>query len=125
MGVGGSTFLLGLALALLRELGEGAALDEFEKVYLHVENPFAIRTLAVVVGILLALRTNMALDRWMEGISEIQERLSKWSSAFIALSGFFSGKVCSGQEEEERVLLFRARAAHWFSLMSCIAMATL
>lgn len=114
------TFSLGLGLALLRKFGpEDAEKD------LYVDNPFAIKTIALVVGILLAVRTNMALERWMDGIEEVQVMLSKWGDAFIALNGFFSGKICKSEEDRERILYFRARIAHWFSLMSCLAFATL
>lgn len=128
--VGLATLSLGLALALVREF----APDWLEKVFTlegsakktqnYINNPFAIQTVAVVIGILLAMRTNMALGRWMDGISEIQTMLSKWCDAYNALSGFFSGKV-GDEAMEERILLFRVRVAHWFSLMSCLAFATL
>mmetsp|Transcript_98755 Transcript_98755/g.171111 ORF Transcript_98755/g.171111 Transcript_98755/m.171111 type:complete len:465 (-) Transcript_98755:166-1560(-) len=128
--VGLATLVLGLALALIRELQP----EWIEKVFRlegknqetqnYINNPFAIQTVAVVIGILLAMRTNMALGRWMDGISEIQTMLSKWCDAYNALSGFFSGKV-GDEAMEERILLFRVRVAHWFSLMSCLAFATL
>jgi len=115
------TFSLGLALAVLREMEVITKKEDEEDV---IANTFSIRIVAVVIGILLAVRTNMALDRWMTGISEIQLMLSKWGDAFIALSGFFAERK-PGPELEERVLMFRVRIAHWFSLMSCLAFATL
>lgn len=127
--VGMATFVLGLALSLIREFKGEWIVKVFQSEdkrdpqhYIH--HPFAIQTVAVVIGILLAMRTNMALGRWMDGISEIQTMLSKWCDAYNALSGFFSGRV-GDESTEERILLFRVRVAHWFSLMSCLAFATL
>lgn len=121
--IGCCTFLLGLVLALLRELKPEWIVAVFEQ-EIYIADPFAIQTVAVVIGILLAMRTNMALGRWMDGISEIQTMLSKWCDANNCLNGFFSGKV-GDDELEDRILLFRCRIAHWFSLMSALAFASL
>lgn len=121
--IGLGTFVIGFTLALIRELKPEWLVDAFENEH-YIANPFAIQVVAVVIGILLAMRTNMALGRWMDGISEVQIMLSKWGDANNALSGFFSGKV-SDEAAEDRILLFRCRIAHWFSLMSCLAFATL
>jgi hypothetical protein len=51
--------------------------------------------------------------------------LSKWGDAFIALSAQFAGKESAPPEIRQRILMFRVRIAHWFSLMSCMAFATL
>jgi len=112
------TFCIGLALALVRELTTWLDRDDY------IEDTFSIRIVAVVIGILLAVRANMALNRWMEGISQIQLMLSKWGDAFITLSSFFSNRV-NTREQAARILLFRARTAHWLSLMSCLTFATL
>jgi len=133
--VGAFTFSLGMALALLRKfekttqfLGEAPApgpspLLGQERV---ITNPVSIQTVAVVIGYLLVVRTNMALGRWMDGISEVQLMLSKWGDAFDALNGFFAGRTATATvEQRERILAFRIRMAHWFSLLSCLAFATL
>jgi len=112
------TFCVGLALALVREQTTWLDGDDY------IEDTFSIRIVAVVIGILLAVRANMALNRWMEGISQIQLMLSKWGDAFIALSSFFSNRP-NTLEQEEQILFFRTRIAHWLSLMSCLAFATL
>lgn len=84
--------------------------------------PYAIDILSMVLVLLLTVRTNMALDRWMHGIEEIETMLSMWSDAYIGLCGYFAGR---GAEEESRAIqLFLVRIAHWFSLMSCLAFAT-
>lgn len=113
------SFAVGLTLTLLREVT-----DVMKHAGKYIDNTFAIRTIAVVIGILLAVRTNMALNRWMDGISQIQLMLSKWGDAFIALCSFFAGKENLTDATRERILLFRVRIAHWFCLMSCLAFVT-
>lgn len=119
--VGIGTLALGLALAILRE--EGKTVDVFGKAE-YINDSFSCQILAVVLGYLLVVRTNMALSRWMEGIGEIQQMTSKWTDAFLSINGFWSGKDGSRQIND-RILSARVRIAHWFSLMSCIAFATL
>lgn len=115
--IGAFTGAIGLCLAILRETGQTQDI-------IKIHDPFAIQVLATVVGYLIVVRTNMALRRWMDGISDVQEMLSKWGDAYNTLIGFFSGKE-GPPEMQKRILLFRVRVAHWFSLMSCLAFATL
>lgn len=115
---------IGLCLALLRKFD--SQLFEGQDDYLF--NPFAMTTNCSVIGYLLVVRTNMALSRWMEGISDIQTMLSKWGDAYNSLTAMFAGrdeKPNTTEADLERVMLFRTRIAHWFSLMSCMAFATL
>lgn len=115
---------IGLCLALWRKFG--AQLFEGQDDYLY--NPFAMTTNCSVIGYLLVVRTNMALSRWMEGISDIQTMLSKWGDAYNSLTAMLAGrdeKPNTKEADLERVMLFRTRIAHWFSLMSCMAFATL
>jgi len=115
------TGLLGLALALMRELGQT---EDWPMKGDYMRHSFSIQILAMIVGWLLVMRVNMALGRWMEAIHNIQEMLSMWGSAFKTLNAFFSGKVDT-PVRLHHVLMFRVRLAHWFSLMSCLAFATL
>mmetsp|Transcript_24166 Transcript_24166/g.42679 ORF Transcript_24166/g.42679 Transcript_24166/m.42679 type:complete len:484 (-) Transcript_24166:195-1646(-) len=119
--IGIFTSLLGLALAVCREFAEEWGLQSLYEQKLLVK-PVAIQILALVIGYLLVVRTNMALARWMEGISDVQIMLSKWTDAYTQLNGFFSGRQ---DTEDKRILFFRVRIAHWFSLMSCLAFSTL
>lgn len=114
--IGLFTGSLGLGLALFRKYGSQEWYEE--DLILH---PFAVQTLATVVGYLLCVRTNLALSRWMEGISDVEWMLSKWNDAYLQLNAFFSGKP----DPDNRILYFRVRIAHWFALMSCLAFATL
>mmetsp|Transcript_33 Transcript_33/g.82 ORF Transcript_33/g.82 Transcript_33/m.82 type:complete len:449 (+) Transcript_33:195-1541(+) len=127
--VGCFTFCLGLALALYRHYDDTMDTlknDPAPNQAQWIVNSFSIQTIAVVIGYLLVVRTNMALGRWMDGISEIQLMLSKWGDAFDALNGFFAGRGATATpEQRERIVNFRIRVAHWFSLMSCLAFATL
>mmetsp|Transcript_36243 Transcript_36243/g.63855 ORF Transcript_36243/g.63855 Transcript_36243/m.63855 type:complete len:560 (-) Transcript_36243:144-1823(-) len=124
--IGFVTFSTGLALSILRyheqDKPERDRVVFSRDTYIH--DPFCIQIIALVVGFLIVQRTNMALSRWMEGVEDIQTMLSKWSDAFDALNAFFSGKAGT-QEQLQEILMFRIRVAHWFSLMSCLAFATL
>lgn len=118
--VGVLSGVIGLCLGILRWMGKT---EEWLLVEDYIKDPFAIQTMAMIIGYLLVVRTNMALNRWMDGISDVQTMLSKWADAFTSLNGFFAGKTDS--ESRHRVMMFRVRVAHWFSLMSCLAFATL
>lgn len=120
--VGFFCFAYGATLAILRNLDR---LDDvLPAAVTHVERPFCVQSTAVVTGYLLVVRTNMALGRWMHGIGEIQTMLSKWADAFNTLNGFFAARGGT-EEEQRRITNFRVRVAHWFSLLSCLAFATL
>merc|ERR1719183_910584 len=92
--VGFFTGAIGLSLAVMREI---EITKEFSPWYAtseesYIDKSFAAQVLATVVGYLLVVRTNMALARWMDGISDVQEMLSKWTDAYNTLISFFSGK---------------------------------
>lgn len=124
--VGFVSLAIGMGLAIARHTEKHKPPDD--RFYFsgdsYIDDPFVIQISAVVVGYLLVQRTNMALSRWMEGVEDIQTMLSKWSDAFDALNAFFSGKAGTPEQLQE-ILMFRIRVAHWFSLMSCLAFATL
>mmetsp|Transcript_59008 Transcript_59008/g.108166 ORF Transcript_59008/g.108166 Transcript_59008/m.108166 type:complete len:611 (-) Transcript_59008:39-1871(-) len=115
------TFALGTVLAILRKRDQTIEIFKEEN-YLLTDDFFRIA--CTVVGFLLVMRTNQALNRWMHAVTQVEVMLSKWSDAYNALNSFFSGKDGT-PATLERILLFRIRVAHWFSLMSCLAFATL
>lgn len=121
--VGCTTFVMGLALAITRQFG-GEEDFVMPTEILEANHEAFVIVLCLVMGFLLVVRTNMALERWMDGVSEVQVMLSKWADAFNSLNGFFAGRAGSNADLD-RILLFRVRIAHWFSLMSCLAFATL
>lgn len=112
---------IGLTLALLRVFDKT---EEFLFREDYIFNALGIQILASVTGYLVVMRTNMALNRWMDGLSNVQLMTSKWGDAYTTLNGFFSGR--KGEVEvHERIVMFRMRLAHWFSLLSCLAFASL
>lgn len=117
------TGLAGLALALIRYFEKT---DEFFKATdgKYMENSFGISIFLTVLGYLLVVRTNMALRRYMDAIGDVETMVSKWADAFKNLSSFFAGKSDT-PERMERILMFRFRVAHWFSLMAALGFAAL
>ena len=47
-----------------------------------IRHPFACQIFAVVLGYVVVFRTNMALNRYWEGISNVQKMYCKWSDAY-------------------------------------------
>lgn len=119
--IGIATLIVGTTLAILREYN---LTDDVFSDTEYIEDPFAMRLFSLVVGYLVVVRSNVALGRWMAGISEIQVMVAKWTEAFNDINGFLAGKIGT-PEESERVRFFRIRVAHYFCLMSCLAMAKL
>lgn len=119
--LGISSFLLGCFLAFARR--SGLTEDVFGPED-YIANHYAIMIVGVVVGYLLVMRTNMALDRWMAAMTQIETMVSSWAYAYNTISSFFCQKKTT-PEEAERIQFFRVRLAHWFSLMSCMAFSTL
>jgi len=111
----------GTALAVIRKLNHTEDVFGVEH---YIVGPLACQIMATAIGYLLVMRTNMALDRWMNAITQIEIMLSKWADSYNAMNSFFAGKRGT-PAEMERIRLFRIRTAHWFSLMSCLAFATL
>lgn len=120
--IGLVTGAAGLALALIREFGHSDKI--FGNGEAYILNHLIIQILASVCGFLVVMRTTQALSRWMEGVTEVQSMFSKWAAAFCVLNGFFSGRD-GPPDVLERILFFRMRLAHWFSLLSCVAMGSL
>lgn len=88
----------------------------------YLDSSFAIFILGTTIGYLLVMRVNMALERWMNAMTEIEVMLSRWADAYNALTSFFAG---TKRPEMERIKLFRVRMAHWFTLMACLVFGTL
>lgn len=111
-----AVFTLGLTISLVRHFIIPEVGDHKEWV---LADSFGLKLLLILTGYLLVMRTNMALGRWMDGMSEVQKMLSKWGDAFCELRAFYVVGKC--QQHEVQSLMFCARVAHWFSLMSCLA----
>jgi len=119
--VGIFEILVGTGLGLLREFELTEDLFTTEA---YIYHPMNLAIIGSVMGYLLVMRTNMALERWMGGISEVQSMHQKWGFAHNCLNGFFSGKTAN-REVMDRIHYFRVRIAHWFALLSCVAFANL
>lgn len=119
--VGIFEILVGTGLGLLREF---ELTDDLFSTKDYIYHPMNLAIIGSVMGYLLVMRTNMALERWMGGIGEVRSMHQKWSFAHNCLNGFFSGKTAS-REVMDRIHYFRVRVAHWFALLSCVAFATL
>lgn len=109
---------IGVALAIFRKLDMTPGVLGSED---YLDSSFASFILGTTIGYLLVMRVNMALDRWMTAMTEIEVMLSRWADAYNALTSFFAGK----REHQERIHLFRIRTAHWFTLMACLVFGTL
>ena len=53
-----------------------------------IRHPFACQIFAVVLGYVVVFRTNMALNRYWEGISNVQKMYCKWSDAYCQIVAF-------------------------------------
>ena len=58
----------------------------------NISNPFAVQIFAVVLGYVIVFRTNMALDRYREGITNVQTMTAKWGDAFMQVPARLFGK---------------------------------
>mmetsp|Transcript_41279 Transcript_41279/g.90050 ORF Transcript_41279/g.90050 Transcript_41279/m.90050 type:complete len:476 (-) Transcript_41279:85-1512(-) len=111
--------ILGLMVSMHRN---SAYLPEDNRI---AEN-FGIQVYSMVLGYVVVFRTNMALSRYMEGISQVQIMLSKWGDAFLQLIAFANASAEHlDMEGKLQLLRFRCRQAHWFALMSAFAMLSL
>lgn len=111
--------IVGLALSSVREVG---ITDDIFDNGAYIEDAFGGQILAVTIGYLLVMRTNMALARWMDGTSQVQLMLSKWMDAYTYIDGFFATVV--DPVNKDRITRARIKIGHYFSLMSCLSLAT-
>jgi len=114
-----TSFALGTTLAILRFADLTPEIFGMED---YLDSSFASFILGTAIGYLLVMRVNMALDRWMSAMTEIEVMLSRWADAYNALTSFFAGRR---GENMDRIHLFRIRTAHWFTLMACLVFGTL
>jgi len=82
---------------------------------------------ASILALVLVFRTSMALQRYMDGISNVLVMLSKWGDAYLQLIAFVNSSMTSGVSAEicKELLVLRCRLAHWFAMMSATALYTL
>eukprot|EP00451_Oxyrrhis_marina_P019134 CAMPEP_0204342208 /NCGR_PEP_ID=MMETSP0469-20131031/23963_1 /ASSEMBLY_ACC=CAM_ASM_000384 /TAXON_ID=2969 /ORGANISM="Oxyrrhis marina" /LENGTH=501 /DNA_ID=CAMNT_0051327073 /DNA_START=54 /DNA_END=1559 /DNA_ORIENTATION=- len=120
--------LLALVAALHRQAQEqnGVGFLPFSN---EMKDPLGFQIYGLVLGYVVVFRTNMAVSRYMEGITTVQIMLSKWGDAFMQLVAFMNSSLeaPSGTTPEQiaELLALRMRCAHWFAMMSACAMHTL
>jgi predicted membrane chloride channel (bestrophin family) len=91
-----------------------------------IEHPFAVQIFAIVLGYVIVFRTNMALGRYRDGMTNVQLMTSKWGDAFMQLKAFAATeKATASPKQCEEIDEFMAKAIHWFTLLNALAMITL
>lgn len=88
------------------------------------------RIYAGILAFVIVFRTDMAFNRFWDGVGHVQVMFSKWRDSFNILSAFLESSInkhISGGKtaEVESLLLSKARLLHWFSLLAAQAVATL
>merc|ERR1719159_202689 len=92
-----------------------------------LQHPIAVQMLAIVLGYVTVLRTNIAVGRYFEGMTNVQFFGSKWNDAYTQLCSFIrsSAKVHvmkgAGDQVIEELGELQVRLLHWFSLLHCLA----
>eukprot|EP00397_Hematodinium_sp_SG-2012_P050416 GEMP01058586.1.p1 GENE.GEMP01058586.1~~GEMP01058586.1.p1 ORF type:complete len:416 (+),score=75.02 GEMP01058586.1:187-1434(+) len=85
-----------------------------------LDHPFAAQAFSTLLGLCVVFRTTMALGRYEEGISRVQQMTSRWADAFQLVSSFTNASITAGGNEEI-LNKWQRQMAHWFSLMSAFA----
>lgn len=95
------------------------------KVHLIISGS-VVRIYATILGFVIVFRTNMAFNRYFDGVEHLKAMFSKWRDAFTSLCVFMetSSKVF---EKDGKFVFVRelaeskARVVHWFSMLTAIA----
>ncbi|KAF4745652.1 Zinc finger, RAN-binding domain containing 2, partial [Perkinsus olseni] len=105
----------------------GIILDVLPFVPPTIEHPFAVQIFAIILGYLIVFRTDMALNRYWEGVTNVHLMASKWGDAFMQINSFINVTIrtCSSDQQRKELEVVRSRTLHWFSLLSAIAIANL
>ncbi|GBG88875.1 hypothetical protein CBR_g48487 [Chara braunii] len=82
-------------------------------------HPNALMVVGTLLGIIIALRTNLSYARYWEGRTMVAQMSSKWSDASIQVVAF--DEAATG-EPAEHGIKFRAEFVHLMSLMHALAM---
>jgi predicted membrane chloride channel (bestrophin family) len=91
-----------------------------------IRHPFAVQIFAIVLGYVIVFRTNMALNRYRDGMTNIQLMTSKWGDAFMQLKAFCAtDKATCSDEVEREIDNFLLEVLHWFTLLNALAMIVL
>jgi hypothetical protein len=82
--------------------------------------------LAIVLGYVTVLRTNIAVGRYFEGMTNVQFFGSKWNDAYTQLCSFIRSSaklhvMKGGDHLIQELGELQVRLLHWFSLLHCLA----
>mmetsp|Transcript_36983 Transcript_36983/g.85334 ORF Transcript_36983/g.85334 Transcript_36983/m.85334 type:complete len:604 (+) Transcript_36983:11-1822(+) len=104
-----------------------ALLLSFPEVKEHlVVTGSVIRIFASILGYTIVFRTNMAFQRFFEGVEHVMSMFSKWRDACITLFVFIEVSLREhvrrgNVQQVQTLVLSRARLLHWFSLLTAMA----
>jgi predicted membrane chloride channel (bestrophin family) len=92
----------------------------------EIQHPFAVQVFALVLGYVIVFRTNMALNRYRDGMTNIQLMTSKWGDAFMQLKAFCATEKATCSEEAiKKIDTFLVQNLHYFTLLDGLAMCVL
>eukprot|EP00397_Hematodinium_sp_SG-2012_P019369 GEMP01019897.1.p1 GENE.GEMP01019897.1~~GEMP01019897.1.p1 ORF type:complete len:484 (+),score=77.33 GEMP01019897.1:375-1826(+) len=94
-----------------------------------IVHPFAPQVFAIVLGFAIVFRTNMALGRYWEGVTNMEQMTCKWSDSYMQLCNYMNctlmGAKGKDKEVEKRVDLLRRTLAHFFTMLTALAVCQL
>jgi len=84
--------------------------------------PFAVKIYSVVLGFIVVFRTNMAIARYWEGITNIDKMFSKWLDGYGMITSFIvESSNGATLEVAFKLNTLKEQVAHWYTLMSALA----
>lgn len=92
-----------------------------------LDHPIAVQMLAITLGYVTVLRTNIAVDRYFEGMTNVQFCGSKWSDAYTQLCAFIRSSARlhqtkgAGTDAIKELGRLQIQLLHWFSMLHAIA----
>ncbi|EER01022.1 hypothetical protein Pmar_PMAR025120 [Perkinsus marinus ATCC 50983] len=85
----------------IAELSGGIIFDVLPFVPPTIKHPFAVQIFAIILGYVIVFRTDMALNRYWEGVTNVHLMISKWGDAFMQINSFINVTVRTCSEEEK------------------------
>eukprot|EP00746_Dinoflagellata_sp_MGD_P017862 gnl/MRDRNA2_/MRDRNA2_141279_c0_seq1.p1 gnl/MRDRNA2_/MRDRNA2_141279_c0~~gnl/MRDRNA2_/MRDRNA2_141279_c0_seq1.p1 ORF type:complete len:424 (-),score=70.53 gnl/MRDRNA2_/MRDRNA2_141279_c0_seq1:79-1350(-) len=101
------------------------------KEYLPIlRHPIAVQMLGIVLGYVVVLRSNVSVNRYFEGISNVQFFGSKWVDALSQLCAFIRTSAImhkrAGREHMlDKLQDLQSDLLHWFSMLHALAINSL
>lgn len=93
-----------------------------------ISHPFVMQVYSIILGYVIVFRTNMALTRYWEGMTSVQQMISMWSDAFLNSISFFDVSINAAKDQAESqsiLVASKLQVLHWFSLLACVAVDTI